>query len=96
VTSGVPQVNHVGPLCFIWFVNRISVIFDNVHVLFYADDMKMFLPVRGFQDCRICQSDQSDLNTLSEWWRKKNLLFLNVDKCKTIKFSKTRYPVEFA
>jgi hypothetical protein len=51
VTSGVLQGSHLGPLCFIWFVNRISVFFDYVHVLFYADDMKLFLPVRGFQDC---------------------------------------------
>jgi hypothetical protein len=37
VTSGVPQGNHLGPLCYIWFVNRISEIFDYVHVLFYGD-----------------------------------------------------------
>jgi hypothetical protein len=56
VTSGVPQV-------FIWFVNRISVIFDYVHVLFYADDMKLLLSVRSFQDC---MKIQSELNKLSE------------------------------
>jgi hypothetical protein len=38
VTSGVPLANHLGPLCFIWFVNRISMIFEYVRVLFYADD----------------------------------------------------------
>jgi hypothetical protein len=38
---------------------------------------------------------QSDLNKLSEW-REGNSLCLNVDKCKTITFSKIRYPVEFA
>jgi hypothetical protein len=37
----------------------------------------------------------SDLNKLSEWCE-RNSLFLNVDKCKTITFSKTCYPVEFA
>jgi hypothetical protein len=45
VTSGVPQGIHLGPLCFIWFVNRISEILNYVYVLFYADDMKLFLPV---------------------------------------------------
>jgi hypothetical protein len=43
VTSGAPQGSHLGPLCFIWFVNKISETF--VRVLFYADDMKLFLPV---------------------------------------------------
>jgi hypothetical protein len=38
VTSAVPQGTHLGPLCFIWFVNRISLIFDYVRMLFYVDD----------------------------------------------------------
>jgi hypothetical protein len=92
VTSGVPQGSHLGPLCFIWFVNRISMIFEYVRVLFYADDMKLFLPVESFQDC---VKIQSDLNKLSEWCE-RNSLFLNVDKCKTITFSRIRYPVEFS
>jgi hypothetical protein len=49
-TSSVPQGSHLGPLCCIWFFNRISEIFDYVRVLFYADDMKLFFPVSAFQD----------------------------------------------
>jgi hypothetical protein len=63
VTSAVPQRTHLGPLCFIWLVNKISVIFDYVRMLFYVDDMTLFLPVRVFQDC---MKIQSDLNKLSE------------------------------
>jgi hypothetical protein len=64
VTSSIPQVSLLGPLCFIWFVNEISRIFRHARVLFYADDMKLFLPVRGLRDClRI----QDDLNRLAEW-----------------------------
>jgi hypothetical protein len=48
--------------------------------------MKLFPPVSGFQ---------SDLNKLSEWCE-RNSLFFNVDKCKTLTFSRTLYPVEFA
>jgi hypothetical protein len=47
VTSGVPHASHLRPLCFICLVNRISVIFDYVRVLFYADNMKLFLPIRA-------------------------------------------------
>jgi hypothetical protein len=64
VTSGVPQGSHLGPHCFIWFVNRISEIFDYARVLLYANDMKLFLPVGRLQDCL---KIQSDLNKLSEW-----------------------------
>jgi hypothetical protein len=36
VTSDVPQSSHLGPVCFIWFVNEIAQIFEYVRVLFYA------------------------------------------------------------
>jgi hypothetical protein len=75
VTSGVQQGSHLGPLyCFIWFVNRISEIFDYVRVLFYADDMKFFLRISGFQDCLKIQSD------LNKLWCDRNSLLLNVGK----------------
>jgi hypothetical protein len=76
---GVPQGSHLGPLCFIWFVNEISWIFRHVRALFYADDMKLFLPVGGFRDCL---KIQSDLNGLVEWCE-ANALELNVGKCKS-------------
>jgi hypothetical protein len=80
VISGVPQGSYLGPLCFNWFLNETSRIFRHVRVLFYADDMKLFLPVRGFRDClRI----QEDLSRLAEWCE-ANALELNVSKCKSI------------
>jgi hypothetical protein len=92
VTSGVPQGSHLGPLCFIWFVNEIARIFRHVRVFFYADDMKLFLPVCGFRDClRI----QDDLNRLAEWCE-VNALELNVGKCKSITFSRLRHPIDFS
>jgi hypothetical protein len=38
-------------------------IFEYVRVLLYADDMKLFLPVRGFQDCMKIPSDLKKLST---------------------------------
>jgi hypothetical protein len=37
---------------------------------------------------------QSDLNKLSKWCERNSLVF-NVDKCETITFSRTSYPVKF-
>jgi hypothetical protein len=51
VTSDFRQRSHLGSLCLIWFINKISAIFDYVRVLFYANDMKLFLPISRFQDC---------------------------------------------
>jgi hypothetical protein len=92
VTSGVPQGSHLGPLCFIWFVNEIARIFRHVRVLFYADDMKLFLLVRGVQNCL---KTQSNLNRLAGWCE-ANALELNVDNCKSITFSRLRHPIEFS
>jgi hypothetical protein len=54
--------------------------------------MKLFLPVSGFQ---VCLKIQWNLNKLSEWCD-RNLLLLNVGKCKTITFARSRHPVEFS
>jgi hypothetical protein len=59
---------------------------------FYADDMKLSLPVRGFRDCL---KIQTDLNRLVEWCE-ANALELNVGKCNTITFSRLRHPIEFS
>jgi hypothetical protein len=62
-----------------------------VWVLFYADNMKLFLLVRGVQNCL---KIQSDLNRLAGWCE-ANALELNVDKYKSITFSRMRDPIEF-
>jgi hypothetical protein len=66
--------SHLLPLCFIWFVNEICWIFRHMRVFFYADDMKLFLPVRGFRDCL---KIQNDLKRVAEWCE-VNALELNV------------------
>jgi hypothetical protein len=63
-----------------------------VRVLLCADDMKLFVPVRGF---RGCLKIQNDLNGLAEWC-KANALELNFGECKSITFSRLRHPIEFS
>jgi hypothetical protein len=60
-------------------------------MLFYADNMKLFLPVRGF---RYCLKIQSDPNRLVDCGG-ANSLELNVGKCKLFTISRLCHPVEF-
>jgi hypothetical protein len=74
------------------FRAALAQIFELVYEsFFYVDDMKLFLPVRNFQDCL---NIQSDLNRLVDWCG-ANSLKLNVGKCKSTIFSRLRHHVEF-
>ncbi|XP_055591518.1 protein kinase C, brain isozyme [Uranotaenia lowii] len=52
VNSGVPQGSHLGPLLFITVMNEFPEVLRDVFVLIYADDLKMFLPVRYPKDLK--------------------------------------------
>jgi hypothetical protein len=71
---------------FILFVNEIAQIFEYVRVLFYADNMKMFLPVRGFRDYL---KIQGDLNSLVDGCG-ANSLEQNFGNCKSNTFLRLR------
>jgi hypothetical protein len=74
VTLGVPQDSQLGPLCFMWVVNEFAQIFEYLRVLFYANNMKLFLHAQGLLE----NSNRSDS------------LELIVGKCKSITFSRYR------
>jgi hypothetical protein len=59
---------------------------------FYADGIKLFLPVCGFQDCLTIPRNW---NVLVKWLV-ANLLGLNVGKCKLMTFSTQRHPFVFS
>ena len=79
VSSGVPQGSHLGPLLFNLFTNNIISCFNHCLYLLFADD---------------CLSLQKDLDRLSLWCQ-TNGMELNVQKCKVIKFHKTRANTNF-
>jgi hypothetical protein len=48
----MPQGNHFGPLFFIADINDVLDIFENVRVLAYADDLKLYIRVSvSTDDC---------------------------------------------
>jgi ribonucleases P/MRP protein subunit RPP40 len=84
-TSGVPQGSTLGPLLFLLFINDISKKF-NCNFLLFADDLKLFLRI---ENDRSRDQLQADCDSLFEWCS-ENHLRLNVSKCKTITFGRSR------
>jgi hypothetical protein len=66
-------------------------IFENVGVLAFADDLKLYMRVSSTDDCRLFQQD---LDRLQSWCREKNY-DLNAGKCKSISFPRGSKPVMF-
>ena len=76
ITSGVPQGSVLGPILFIAFINDLpeSVLSS---VFMFADDTKLYHPIKSPQDHLIMQQD---LDNLVEWCEKWQM-FINIDKC---------------
>ena len=91
VTSGVPQGSHLGPLFFVLLMNNLPLYIKNAFVLIYADDVKLFLPVKSVADC---EKLQCDLKAFSAFTSRCNLN-INSDKCAVITFTKCSNPIAF-
>jgi hypothetical protein len=89
VTSGVPQGSHLGPLMFLIFINDLPTVISDSNILMFADDVKLFLSYKSQSDALLLQND---LNRLVEWC-KINCIMLNLNKCKQISFSRSRFHV---
>jgi hypothetical protein len=81
----------LGPIFFILDINAALDIFENVSVLGYADDLKLFMTIKFVGDCQLFQSD---LDRLSDWCR-SNKFDLNAGKCKSVSFRRNMRPIEF-
>ena len=75
-TSGVPQGSVLGPIFFLIFVNDLPQMVSSMLYLF-ADDTKLYHPIRTPQDCVLLQRD---LARLVDWCDRWQMAF-NVDKC---------------
>ncbi|KAG6445910.1 hypothetical protein O3G_MSEX004133 [Manduca sexta] len=87
VPSGVPQGSHLGPLFFLVYINDIKHVIRSKFKL-YADDLKIYRTIHTQSDELILQTDLNDVQK----WSSENHMFLNLDKCYHIKFSRKKHP----
>jgi hypothetical protein len=82
---------HLGPVFLILDINGAFDIFENVSVLRYDDDLKLFMTIKCIGDCQLFQRD---LDRLGEWCR-SNKFELYADNYKSISFRRSMWPIEF-
>ena len=83
VLNGSPMGWVLGPLLFILYVNDIPDLVQ-CNIKMFADDTKLFTPVRGQEDQEHLQCDIATL----EDWTKDGLLEFNTDKCKLMQLGR--------
>jgi hypothetical protein len=84
--SGVPQGSNLGPLLFLIFINDLPDVLTSCKSLLYADDLKLYRPIRNKTDE---ESLQADINALCDWCL-SNKLYLNVKKCFSMSFNRRK------
>jgi hypothetical protein len=72
-------------------INNVLDNFENIKVLAYADDLKLYMHVSSTDDRRWFKQN---LDRLQGWCRKKKY-DLNAEKCKSFSFSRRSEPVMF-
>lgn len=91
VHSGVPQGSHLGPLLFVMVMNDLPSFMTKAIVLIYADDVKIFLPVKIIDDCLLLQHDLRNFERFVD----VNRLSINPSKCSVITYARRVQPIIF-
>ena len=76
--------SHLGPILFILFINDLPTVFSHSECKIYADDVKIYRSIKSLNDSEFLQSD---LIAFYRWCSINNM-FLNIDKCKVINFTR--------
>ena len=83
VKTGIGQGTILGPLLFIFYINDITSVINNVKINMYADDCVLYSSGNDWN--RMTLKIQPELDNIHEWCE-YNRLKLNVDKSKSLTF----------
>ena len=89
VLSGVPQDSCLGPILFCLFINDLPSSVQHSTVKMFADDVKLYLPVRDQNDVQLLQEDLDSLT----YWCESNSMFINPSKCVVLHYARKLPPV---
>ncbi len=89
VLSGVPQGSIIGPILFILFVNDLpDCLNTNTELALYADDTKIWRPIKSYTDHLSLQNDINNLNR----WALENKMKFHFQKCKIVSIFNRKSP----
>jgi len=91
VTSGIPQGSVLGPTLFLCFVNDLPQQVTSQLALF-ADDTKVFGPVRDENDAKKLRDDLECLHQWSYNWQ----LPFNKEKCKVVHYGRNNQDADYS
>lgn len=91
VTSGIPQGSVIGPFLFNIFINDLPSKIQHCETLLYADDLKLYKPIKTIEDCAALQEA---LNAVQVWCL-QNGMFLNIKKCAVVSFTRKNQMITF-
>jgi hypothetical protein len=85
ITCGVPQGSILGPLLFLFYINDLGNIFENVQSILFSDDSNLIAKGSSIQVLK--QHINQDIPLLTSWL-KTNRLSLNISKTHIMVFGK--------
>jgi hypothetical protein len=91
VLSGAPQGSTLDPLLFKMFVNDFFFKIKHSKFLLFADDLKMYGDIKSVKDCK---AFQVDIDSIQQWCV-ENCMEFNIQKTKTIYFTRKNVSVHF-
>ena len=83
INTGVPQGSILGPLFFLCYINDITSVCKNSHILLYADDTVMYKSISDSHRLLDMNNFQQDVNRLIKWCQ-LNRLSINIKKTKLV------------